>query len=48
MHIYSVMNVENLKIYEPSILDQEEERVLPTVEDLAPNALAELAKDTIL
>jgi hypothetical protein len=26
MHIYSVVNVENLKLYEPSMLDQEEER----------------------
>jgi hypothetical protein len=25
MHIYSVVNVENLKLYEPSMLDQEEE-----------------------
>jgi hypothetical protein len=27
MHIYSVVNVENLKFYDPSMLDQEEERV---------------------
>ncbi len=25
IHIYSVVNVENLKLYEPSMLDQEEE-----------------------
>jgi hypothetical protein len=24
MHIYSVVNVENLKLYEPSMLDEEE------------------------
>jgi hypothetical protein len=35
--IYSVENVENLKLYEPSMLDPEEEKVLPTIEVLAPN-----------
>jgi hypothetical protein len=48
MHIYSVVNVENLKLYEPSMLDQEEEQVLPSVEDLAPDAQAELTEDTVL
>jgi hypothetical protein len=46
--IYSVENVENLKLYEPSMLDQEEEQVLPTTEDLAPNAHADLVEDTVL
>ena len=46
--IHSVENVENLKLYEPSMLDQEEEQVLPTTEDLAPNAHAELVEDTVL
>ena len=48
MCIYSVVNVENLKLYDPSMLDQEEEHVLPSIEYLAPDAQAELAKDTIL
>jgi hypothetical protein len=48
MCIYSVVNVENLKLYEPSMLDQEEEKVLPTIEDLAPDAQEELAEDTVL
>jgi hypothetical protein len=48
MHIYSTVNVDNLKLYEPSMLDQEEEEVLPSIEDLAPNAQAELEEDTIL
>jgi len=48
MHIYSFVNVENLKLYEPSMLDQEEEQVLHFVEDLAPDAQAELTEDTIL
>jgi len=31
------VNVENLKLYEPSMLDQEiDEQVLPTIENLAP------------
>jgi hypothetical protein len=46
--IYSVLNVENLKLYEPSMLDQEEEQVLPTIEDSTPDAREELEKDTIL
>jgi hypothetical protein len=48
MHIYSVVNVENLKLYDPSMLDQEEEQVLPSIEDLAPYAQAELAEDTVI
>jgi hypothetical protein len=48
MHIYSVVNVENLKLYEPSMLDQEEEQVLPSIEDLAPDAQAELVEDIVL
>ena len=35
MCIYSAVNVDNLKLYEPSMLDQEEEQFLPFVEDLA-------------
>ena len=35
MHIYSVVNVENMKLYEPSMLDLESEQVLAYVEDLA-------------
>ena len=42
MHIYSVLNVDNLKLYEPSMLDEEEEHVLPSVEDLALDAQAQL------
>jgi hypothetical protein len=38
MCIYSVVKVENLKLYEPSILDQEEEQVLPSIKDLTPNS----------
>jgi len=48
MYIYSVMNVDNLKFYEPSILDQEEEQVLPSIEDLVLDAQVELEEDEIL
>ena len=35
MHIYSVVNVENLKLYEPPmIIDPEEDIEIPTVDDL--------------
>jgi len=47
MHIYSIVNVENLKLNEPSMLDQEEQ-VQPTIEYLAPDAQVELAEDTVL
>ena len=42
------MNVENLKLYDPSMLDQEEEQVLSSIEDLALDAQAELVEDTNL
>ena len=41
MHIYSVVNVDILKLYEPSMLDQEEEHVLSSIDDLAPDVQAE-------
>lgn len=34
MHIFLVVNVENWKLYEPSMLDQEEEHVVPFVEEV--------------
>jgi hypothetical protein len=48
MCIYIVVNVENLKLYEPSMLDQEEDQVFPSIEYLAPDAQEELEDDTIL
>jgi hypothetical protein len=42
------VNVDNLKLYEPSMVDQEEEQVLPSIEDLAPDAQAELAEEIFL
>jgi hypothetical protein len=44
MRIYSVVNVENLKLYDPSMLDQEEKGI-PSIEDLAPDAREEMEED---
>jgi hypothetical protein len=43
MCIYSVVNVENIKLYEPSMLIKS----YLTIEDLAPDSQEELAKDTV-
>ena len=45
MHIYLEVNVENLKLHEPSMLDQEEDLVLPTIQNLVFDAQVELTKD---
>ena len=43
MQIYSVINVENLWLYEPSLTeDPEEQGQLPSIEDLLPEYLNEL------
>jgi hypothetical protein len=45
---YSMINVEKLKLFEPSMLDgTNEEQVLPTLEDFALKALEKL-ENTIL
>ena len=38
IYIDLVVNVKKLKLYEPSLLYQEEEQVLPTIKDIAPYA----------
>ena len=49
MNMSYVVNVEYLKLFEPSILDGKyEEQVLPIVEDLEPHSLEELEEDTIM
>jgi hypothetical protein len=46
MHIYLVVNVENLKLYEPSVLDQEtEKQVLPTIDELPLEAQVQLVEE---
>ena len=49
MQISSVANVENLKFFEPSMIDEEEEhQVLRTMEDVAPHGIEELKEDKFL
>jgi hypothetical protein len=49
MHIYSVVNVENLKLFEPPmIMDQGEEVSLPSVDEFSPEYLDELKEYIIL
>ena len=49
MQIYSVVNAKNLRLYEPSLIeDLEEKSQLPSIEDLLPEYLNELQEDTIL
>ena len=44
-----IVNVDNLKLYEPLIIvDQEENVHVPFVDDFAPKYLNELQKDIIL
>ena len=49
MQIYSVVNVENLKLYEPPmILDEDINIQVPSVDDLSLEYMSELPKDVIL
>jgi hypothetical protein len=49
MQIYSVVNVENLRLYEPPMIEDQGENVqIPTIEDFAPEYMNELQEDTIL
>ena len=49
MEMYSVVNVENLKLYEPPlIMDAKEVGTVPTIDDFAVEYLDELPEDIIL
>jgi len=49
MHIYSVVNVDCLRLFEPSMIeDPKEKSQLPSVDDLLPKYLNELQEDTVL
>ena len=49
MHIYSVVNVDCLRLFEPSLIeDPEEQSQLPSIDDLLPEYLNELQEDTVL
>ena len=49
MQIYSILNVEKLRLYEPSLIeDPEEQFQVPSIEDFSPEYLNELQEDTII
>src|SRR3984885_15146487 len=49
MHIYSVVNADCLRLFEPSMVeDPGEQSQLPYVDDLLPKYLNELQEDTVL
>lgn len=49
MHIYSVVNVDCLRFFEPSLIEDIEEKIqLPPIDDLLPEYFSELQEDTVL
>jgi hypothetical protein len=49
MQMYAVVNVENLKLYEPPLIDDQGEHVqIPYIDDFSPEYITELQEDTIL
>jgi len=49
MKMYAVVNVQNLRLYEPSLIDYQGENVqIPSIYDSSPEYLSELHEDTIL
>ena len=49
MQIYSVVNLENLKLYEPpKIMDERENVSFPSIDEFAPEYMDELKEDVIL
>ena len=49
MQIYSVVNVENLRLFGPPLIDDQGEHVhIPSIDDFSLEYLIELHEDTIL
>ena len=49
MHIYSVVNADSLRLFEPSLIENpKEQSQLPSIGDLSPKYLNELQEDTVL
>jgi hypothetical protein len=49
MQMYAVVNVDNLRLYDPPLIDKQGEHVhIPSIDDLSPEYLSELHEDTIL
>jgi hypothetical protein len=49
MQMYAFVNVENLRLYEPPLIDDQGENVqIPSIDDFLPEYLSELHEDTTL
>ena len=49
MEIYYIVNVENLRLFEPPLIDDQGDHVdLPSIDDFSPEYLDELQQDLIL
>ena len=49
MQMYAVVNVENLRLYEPPLIDDQGEHVhISSIDYFSPEYLSELQQDTIL
>jgi hypothetical protein len=49
MQMYAVVKVDNLRLYEPPLIDDPGENVhIPSIDDFSPEYLLELHEDTIL
>jgi hypothetical protein len=49
MQMYAIVNVENLRLYEPPLIDDQGEHVqIPSIDDFSSEYLSELHEDTII
>jgi hypothetical protein len=49
MKMYAVVNVDNLRLYEPPLIDDQGEHVwIPSIDEFFPEYLSKLHEDTIL
>jgi hypothetical protein len=49
MQMYATVNVENLRLYDPTLIyDQGDHVRIPSIDDLSPKYLSKLYEDTIL
>ena len=49
MHIYSVVNAENLRLFEPSLIEDPEEKIQsPFIDDMLAKYLNELQEDIVV
>jgi hypothetical protein len=49
MQMYAIVNVDNLKLYDPLLIEDHGDHVhIPSIDDFSPKYLTELHEDTIL